>query len=65
MNWFDAGTSAQVSSYSVETGHTIAHDTVVTSPVIQNTLHAPVYGSVPVVGQVPVLGGKQTSELAL
>lgn len=51
-------TVASVSSYTVETGHTIAHDTVVTSPVIQQTVHAPVYGSVPIVGQVPVLPGK-------
>lgn len=45
---------ASVSSYTVETGHTIAHDTVVTSPVIQNTLHAPVIGAAPVVAQVAV-----------
>jgi lipopolysaccharide export LptBFGC system permease protein LptF len=36
--------SVAVKSYSVETGHTIAHDHVVTSPVIQQTLHAPVIG---------------------
>lgn len=47
---------AQVKSYSVETGHQIAHDHVVTSPVIKNTVHSPVFGSVPIVGQVPVAG---------
>lgn len=45
---------AQVKSYSVETGHQIAHDHVVTSPVIRNTVHSPVIGSQPIIGQVPV-----------
>lgn len=45
---------AQVKSYSVETGHQIAHDHVVTSPVIKSTVHSPVFGSQPIIGQVPV-----------
>lgn len=45
---------AQVKSYSVETGHQIAHDHVVTSPVIKNTVHSPVIGHQPIIGQVPV-----------
>lgn len=45
---------AQVKSYSVETGHQIAHDHVVTSPVIRNTVHSPVIGQQPIIGQVPV-----------
>lgn len=45
---------AQVKSYTTETGHQIAHDHVVTSPVIRNTVHSPVIGHQPIIGQVPV-----------
>lgn len=45
---------AQVKSYTVETGHQVAHDHVVTSPVIKSTVHSPVIGSQPIIGQVPV-----------
>lgn len=45
---------AHVKSYTVETGHQIAHDHVVTSPVIKNTVHSPVIGHQPIIGQVPV-----------
>lgn len=45
---------AHVKSYTVETGHQIAHDHVVTSPVIRNTVHSPVIGHQPIIGQVPV-----------
>lgn len=45
---------AHVKSYTVETGHQIAHDHVVTSPVIKSTVHSPVIGHQPIIGQVPV-----------
>ncbi|KAG9509178.1 Tubby-related protein 3 [Fragariocoptes setiger] len=45
---------AEVKSYSIETGHQIAHDTTHFSPVFQSTHHAPVVHTAPVIAQVPV-----------